>query len=806
MKESPLVALLAAGFLLVQPLSAIHWQQVEGNFFSHPEGPGQREAITVYDWQLPKASLLYPPQAAGRGRLGADHPCQLLPQPVRDWLTRLGVAVPEGSTLRCTHTLSIACVLHQPCREESFAAAERLWYRKDGPPGTAAVLFIPLSRGRINFARQADFSTSGPLKAVLPNGFVQRVFPFGPRDSTDWFYTHISGADDRQPFAFASLIFCPRQQQVLVAIEVIPPHGMPVDNLQAVEDLLKRFTNPNHPSWRGSRVTVVESEPDGPEDAPHEEPRHDDAPEEPQERPEAPRQPEQRSPEPELQPRPEPTPAEDLARRQQERSQQNALAAFACSSPPPLPPEIEQRFTLPEDTPFLSEDDLARLIAEVLLEDIETHGDPMLEEILHGGLQEHPSAPEDLSPPNVVPESLVTPPNPPPVKKPPRPSTELHLPGKPSEYGKPEVPRGEDEIKHLKDEVETQQVGLFRPFGPVERRNDLIYRSFCPCGPGYNHDIWADANNCPWEYWHHEAARRRVEVLGIEDRIARYNANVQRLQQLLDVYNRKCDAWKDWLKWYNPQVEEYNRRLRSEHERVNRELQQWVERVKQEAQRWVDQVKQKEQEWNGQIEHHNQQWLEWAQRQGQEWGEQIERRRRQWVDQIEKKWQELRGKSPQELRKYKERVEQELRDWDKQIDQAVRQWKERVEHLQQQWVEKHRQLIQRWNERIDQLAAQWNDQADQGDSQWYEQVCRECREWREQPVREWRQWGEQLTRETQQWREQSEREWKRIQDESKARCKSRVEEHLESRAAELLGQSYANAQYFCASLFPQPNI
>jgi hypothetical protein len=374
---APLVFFFAAA-LLAQTAPAVHWQQIESNFLSHPEGQNQREAITLYDWQPPKASLLCPALGTGRITLGTHHPYHLLPAPVRDWLTRLGVVVLEGDRLRCTHALSLACILHQPCREEAFAASERLWYRKDGPPGTAAVLFIPLSRGRINFARQADFSTSGLLTASLPNGFIKRVFPFDPRDSTDWFRTRISGANDRQPFAFASLIFCPQRRQVLVAIEVIPPHGMPLDNIQAIEDLLKRFTNPSHPGWQGSRVTVVQPEP-----APQ-------APSSPRSSAPPPQAPSSPSPSPTS----APTPAEDLARRQQEQRQRNSLAAFACSSPPPLPSELEERFTLPEGTPFLSEDDLAQLIAEVLLEDIETNGDPVLEEIFRDILRE-PKRPEE---------------------------------------------------------------------------------------------------------------------------------------------------------------------------------------------------------------------------------------------------------------------------------------------------------------------------------------------------------------------------------------------------------------------------
>jgi len=45
-----------------------------------------------------------------------------------------------------------------------------------------------------------------------------------------------------------------------VAIEIIPADNTALDSIQAVEYLLRRFTNEGHPCWQGSQVIVAGSE------------------------------------------------------------------------------------------------------------------------------------------------------------------------------------------------------------------------------------------------------------------------------------------------------------------------------------------------------------------------------------------------------------------------------------------------------------------------------------------------------------------------------------------------------------------
>jgi hypothetical protein len=146
--------------------------------------------------------------------------------------------------------LSITCVVHQPCREEAFDASQRLWYCNiDDCPGEAAVLFIPLNSGRMTFDIPADYS-SGLRVASLPNGFLKRTFPFNYGEAPEWFRTRISGADNSEPFVFASLVFCPKQSKVHAAIEIILPFGTALNSCQEVEDLMKRFMNAKHSCWQ----------------------------------------------------------------------------------------------------------------------------------------------------------------------------------------------------------------------------------------------------------------------------------------------------------------------------------------------------------------------------------------------------------------------------------------------------------------------------------------------------------------------------------------------------------------------------
>jgi hypothetical protein len=225
------------------PLRGVRWEEWSGYYLS--SGEGQPESRHLYDWREAKTELRFPEQNEGKEALKAYH---LLPSDVKDWLLRLRVVEPNEDQLKIRRKLSITYVVHQPCREESFVTSERIWYCNDLPPGKAAILFIPLSPGRISFSIPADYSSNGRRKVSLPNGFVKRMFSSClQNDESNWFLTRISGADDRQPFAFASLVFCPKQKQVFVAIEIIPPSDA-VNDIQAVENLLKNFIH-HHPCW-----------------------------------------------------------------------------------------------------------------------------------------------------------------------------------------------------------------------------------------------------------------------------------------------------------------------------------------------------------------------------------------------------------------------------------------------------------------------------------------------------------------------------------------------------------------------------
>jgi hypothetical protein len=209
---------------------------------------GQPKSRHLYDGKEAKAKLRLLELNKGEEALNDYHSYHLLLPDVMDWLLRLGAVEPNGKRLRICQKLSISCVVHQPCREESFATSERQWYRDDLPNGWAAILFIPLGQGRISFSIPADYSSGRLRRVSLPNGFVKRMFPSCQRnDAPNWFLTRISGADDRQPFTFASLVFCLRQRQVFVAIEIIPPADA-VNDIQAVENLLKNFIH-HHPCW-----------------------------------------------------------------------------------------------------------------------------------------------------------------------------------------------------------------------------------------------------------------------------------------------------------------------------------------------------------------------------------------------------------------------------------------------------------------------------------------------------------------------------------------------------------------------------
>jgi hypothetical protein len=775
------------GFM-VSSLPAINWQQLGGSYVSRPDG--SRDVSHLYDWQVAKAELRFPDLNEGPIPPDAHHPGCLLPIAVKEWLKRLGIIVRRENGWRMCQKLSITCVVHQPCQEESFATSERLWYRKDIPPGEAAVLLIPLSRGQISFSTLADFSSGGLRNASWPNGFLKRLFPFGYRDEPGWFLTRISGADDNEPFVFASLVFCPRQKQFFVAIEIIPPVGAVLNDIQAVEDILEHFKDARHPWSRNPQPKVIELPP----------PSNRIIPSSPSNR----------------------QPPSESARQQQTRTEQESLATFACSSGP-LTPELEQRFTLPPGTPFLGEDELAQIIAEVLLEDIETHGDPFLEEIFAGGLEEDPPPVDFPIPPDIVPHDLITPPNLPPVNKPPRPSTEPHLPPRPCEYGRPEEPSDHEE-NYLKNQggfLETFNHNLFSPFG-LQYKVWKIEQMRCPsCG----HSVW-DARGCIWGAFRLNAAQHRLTVKNFNDEVDRYNRELRQYKERLAAYNRKVKAWKDWVAWYNPQIDERNRRLRSEIARIEQEQRDWVERIKRKNQQWIDQVQQMRNQWNEQVVHHSQRWIEWAHQQGQQWVERIERVRQQrdekikqeyqkWAKQIESQRERWSHRPAQEQQKWieqvqrekqqwHERIEQEQRQWNEHVAREVQQWAERTEHLKQQWLERHRRLIQQWNERAEQLARQWGDTDEHPDPQWYEHVQRECREWRNQPAREWQEWSDQLARESRQMQEQVERDRQQIRERTRQGRKEQAEQYLEDRAANLLGQAHAQAQYqvYQASLFP----
>jgi hypothetical protein len=633
--------------------------------------------------------------------------------------------------------------------------------------------------------------------------------------------TRISGANDREPFAFVSLVLCPRQRHVFVAIEIIPPARTVLNGIDAVENILKRFIDSCHPIWQNRSVTVMERAPEPPP-----------APAQPRGTGPQPQQPRQAAPQSSSQPHrivppPLSRPNNEFAQQQQVRTEQEALATFACSSGP-LPPEIEQRFVLPEGTPFLGEDELAQVIAEVLLEDIETNGDPFLEEILAGIFDETAIPTMDFpTPPDVVPHDLITPPNLPPVNKPPRPSTEPHLPPLPCEYGRPENPKDEEKnyLERKKQELDDLHSYLFSfPSGLYETVWRLE-RMKCPsCG----HTIF-DARGCMWDSFRLNAANNRNTVKRFYDESDRYNREVRQFKDRVATFNKKINDWENWCKWYNTQIDEYNRCLRSEQDRINREQREWVERFNRENKQWVEQVQQQEKQWHEAIEHHSRNWIEWAVQQGQQWvdrinqvGQQRNGKTRQmyqkWLKQIEDKLKRLEYRPDPEKRQWleqvqreqqqwHERIEQEQRQWNEHVAREVQQWNERLDRLIQQWRERHQRLIQQWNERAEQLARQWGDTDERPDPQWYDHVQRECREWRDQPAREWQQWGEQLAREAQQMREQVERDRQQICERSQQGRKEQAEQYLEGRTADLLGQAHARAHYGAcqASMFPLPS-
>jgi hypothetical protein len=250
MKNSPLAVRLYVLGLFIQPLSAIRWQWIEsdcqGNCPRHSEGSWKPPCF--YAGKAPRISLIPQTIRQGHQRLDPEHSYWFLPPSVKDWLIHLRFVELEGDTVTCIHPLSITCVLHQPCQGD-FGASDRLWHRADigreGVVRAGEILLIPLTQGRIDFVRQDDPNASAALAAWdFSKDFTKRVFPFLSAGDQHWFQTRISGASDFSPFAFASLIRCTLPEEVLVAIEIIPPLGPAWDdNMQIIGGLLGHFAN-----------------------------------------------------------------------------------------------------------------------------------------------------------------------------------------------------------------------------------------------------------------------------------------------------------------------------------------------------------------------------------------------------------------------------------------------------------------------------------------------------------------------------------------------------------------------------------
>jgi hypothetical protein len=223
------------------------WTERNGKY-RWPSGV-QPDSKYIYDGKEPKAELRFAELNAGNVPRDSPSPCHLLPVALIEWLERLGVMGRIGGDLVLSYKSSITCVVHQPCRENAFDASQRLWYCNiDDCPGEAAVLFIPLKSGEMTFDIPADYSSGSRVRSFC-NGFVKRTFPFNYGEAPEWFRTQISGAENNEPFVFASLIYCPKQSKVHLAIEIIPPSDMPLNNIQDFEDLMKQFTDGKHNCW-----------------------------------------------------------------------------------------------------------------------------------------------------------------------------------------------------------------------------------------------------------------------------------------------------------------------------------------------------------------------------------------------------------------------------------------------------------------------------------------------------------------------------------------------------------------------------
>jgi hypothetical protein len=618
------------------PLKGVHWVEQNGHYRS-PSG-GQPESRHLYDWQEAKAELKFPELNEGEVVWDAHHPCRLLKKDVKDWLLRLGAVEPNGDRLKIRQKLSITCVVHQPCREESFATSERLWYRNDLPPGEAAILFIPLSPGRISFSIPADYSFDGLRRASLPNGFVKRMFPFGLRDAPDWFFTRISGADDHQPFAFASLVFCPRWKQVFVSLEIIPPARMVLNNIQAVENLLKHFTNPNHPCWQNRRVTIIGSEPapqvsqprqTDTQPSPSESPESDpgDFFEEPQERPFSEPRPNADTwpydwKEPEGCPPQHETARHerwwrqrnewhrqwevwftqqiqrwerrkqrwetrerrrcDAIRARQERvirhmecSEQEALADFARPSGA-VATEIETQWAPPpSNLPQFNEDILAEILGDVLTEDIELNGDALLEEILDDDDEEPPEPPEEPNiPPQPEPEIYLLP----------RPSLEPHLPPRPSDENHPPDPSNVihhslksqmDEVMRLWNENTREDNQLRNILKPyISHQENLPSDRRCVCTVFEGEQNWVRIS------YNFSRAVFVSDLIRNSDRCDVLALQQQRLHhQARELWQRSFELYRQEGDRYQRWVQDYNRRV----EEYNAAFEREKERINRQA-------------------------------------------------------------------------------------------------------------------------------------------------------------------------------------------------------------------------------
>jgi hypothetical protein len=256
MKNSPLAVRLYVLSLFIQPLSAIRWQWVESDCQGDclRRSKGSWKPPCLYDGKAPRISLIPQTIRQGHQRLDPEHSYWFLPPSVKGWLIYLGIVTPQGDMLHCECSLSITCVVHQPCQDR-LGESDRLWYRADigreGVVREGTILLIPLTPGHIDFVQHADASKDPNASAFpsLPECFTKRVFPwkrvFPFLDAGDqhWFQTRISEADNFSPFAFVSLVICALPMEVLVAIEIIPPLGQGWDNMQLIGGLLGHFAN-----------------------------------------------------------------------------------------------------------------------------------------------------------------------------------------------------------------------------------------------------------------------------------------------------------------------------------------------------------------------------------------------------------------------------------------------------------------------------------------------------------------------------------------------------------------------------------